>query len=535
VTPAGCPSEAVLAVHADGELPPAETRSVGAHLASCPRCAALVDALRGESRLLARILEEGPAPAATRGSLWADLLTTGVLLLAAIAGFQAFFGWLGGLGQESPLGLDARSLVVSALFDTVIYVLREGASMLTPLFSAIGLVALVVATALVGVAVRRRATAGLLLIGALVFLAAPARAFERRVARADHQEITVPAGETLDDSLFAAGETVSIDGIVTGNVIACAQRVIVRGTVKGDLIVGGQRVDLAGTVEGNVISFSQTLSVRGPVGKSLHSLGEHVSLDREGRVEGDVIALAGVLDFDGRGGRDLLAFGGPANLRGEVARNVSSWTDRLRVDGPARIGGDLTARAKRKGNVTIDPAATVGGKSDVRIETKRRVSRYARPSFYVWRLIWLAAAFLTGLLLHTLFPSLLATRLEGGASILRTFGIGFVAFLVAPAAGVIVALTVVGLPVALLALAVWGAGLYLSSIFVGVLVGYALLGRGEGPKPGFAVALLLGLAVVSVAVHMPYMGTLLSPLVTLFGMGVGVVQAGRAWKAARAA
>jgi hypothetical protein len=33
---------------------------------------------------------------------------------------------------------------------------------------------------------------------------------------------------------------------------------------------------------------------------------------------------------------------------------------------------------------------------------------------------------------------------------------------------------------------------------------------------------------------MPYAGLLLRPLVTLFGMGIGVVQAGRAWKAARA-
>ncbi|HSD30037.1 MAG TPA: zf-HC2 domain-containing protein, partial [Vicinamibacteria bacterium] len=89
MTSPGCPSEAVLAVHADGELPPSEARPVDGHVASCPRCAALLEALRGESRLLARVLEEGPPPAAARGSLGADLLTTGVLLLAAVAGFQA--------------------------------------------------------------------------------------------------------------------------------------------------------------------------------------------------------------------------------------------------------------------------------------------------------------------------------------------------------------------------------------------------------------------------------------------------------------
>jgi len=533
--PATCPSEAVLAVHADGELPALEARPVGAHVAGCPRCRALLEALRAESRLLARVLEEAPTPAPARRAVWADLFTTGLLLLTAAAGVQALFGWLGGLGQQSPVDLDARSFVVSVLFDTFFYLVREGASMLTPLLSSFGLVALVVLTTLLGLAVRRRSTAGTLLLVALVGFAAPASALERRVAHGGHQEITVPAGETVDDSLFAAGETVSIDGVVTGNVIACAQRVIVRGTVKGDLIAGGQRVELAGTVEGNVLSVSQTMIVRGPVGRSLHTVAEHLSLDREGRVEGDVITFAGGMDFEGRAGRDLLAFGGFANLRGEVARNASSWTDRLRVDGPAKVGGDLTVHARKKENVTVDPQASVGGKSETLIETKHRRSRYARPAFYVWRMIWLAAAFLTGLLVHRLFPSLLAARLGGGLSIFRVCGFGFVALVAAPVAIVLVALTMVGLPLALLAFALWVAGVYLSSIFVGALLGRTLLARPEGAAPSFAIALLVGLAIVTAAVHLPYVGFVLSPMVTLLGLGIGVIQTGRAWKTARAA
>ncbi len=535
MTPAICPSEAVLAVHADGELPIAEARSTDAHVASCPRCRALLEALRGESRLLARVLEEAPIPIPARRTVWADLATTGFALLAAAAGLQALFGWLGGLGQQSPVGLDARSLVLSVLFDTFFYLVREGASMLTPLLSTFGLVALAVLAALLGLSVRRRSTAGTLLLLALVGLAAPASALERRVARAGHQEIVVPAGETVDDSLFAVGETVSIDGVVTGNVIACAQRVIVRGTVKGDLVTGGQRVDLAGTVEGNVISFSQTMIVRGPVGRSLHAFAEHVTLDRDGRVEGDVVTFAAGMDFEGRVGRDLLALGGFANLRGEVARNASAWTDRLRVDGPAKIGGDFTAHAKKKENVTVDPQASVGGKSETRIETKRQQSRYARPGFYVWRMIWLAAAFLTGLLVHWLAPSLFTARLDGALSIAKTLGVGFVALVAPPVAIVLVALTMVGLPLALLALAVWGAGLYLSSIFVGTLLGRTLLARQQGATVSFASALLVGLAVVTVAVNVPYVGGLLRFFVITFGLGIGAIQAGRIWKPARTA
>lgn len=531
-----CPSEPVLAVHADRELPPDETRRMEAHLDACPRCRALVEALRGESRLLARVLEEAAPPAAARPTAWTELVTAGLVLLAATAGLQALFGWLGALAQESPVGLpDARSFVVGVLFETVFYLLREGASMLTSLLSTFGLVALVVLTGLLGLSIRRRSTAGTLLLVALVGLAAPASALERRVARSGDERVVVPAGETVDDSLFAAGQTVSIDGVVTGNLIAFAQRVIVRGTVKGDLVAGAERVEVDGAVEGNVVSFSETVTLRGPVGRSLHSFAEHVELARGGRVEGDVVTFAAGADLDGRVGRDLLAFGGFTNLRGEVVRNASAWTGRLRVEGPAKIGGDLTAHVEKKDNVVVDPQATVGGKTETLLGGKRHGSRYARPGFYVWTAIWFAAAFVTGLLAHGLFPSLFAARPVSGLSILKSLGIGFVALVAAPVAIVLVALTMVGLPLALLALALWGAGLYLSSILVGALVGRTVLARGEGAAPPFAPALLVGLAIVTVAVNIPYLGGLLRLLVILLGLGIGVVQAGRSWRTAPAA
>jgi cytoskeletal protein CcmA (bactofilin family) len=532
MTTGSCPSESVLAHYADRELPAAESRAVEAHLAGCRRCPPLVEALLGEVRLLTRVLEEAGEAVPAGRNVWADLVTTGLCLLGAAAGFQSLFRWLDEMGQQAPMSVDTRSFAVSVLFSTFFYLVREGASMLTPLLSTIGFVAVVLLSGFLALSLRRRSTAGPFLVLAALGLADPAHALERRTAGASHDEIVVAAGQTVDDSLFAVGETVSIDGVVTGNVIALAHRVIVRGTVKGDLVTGAQRVDVAGTVEGNVFSASQSLVVRGPVGRSLHAFAEHLALEREGRVEGDVFGFTAGMDLEGRVGRDLFAFGGFTNLKGEVGRNASAWTDRLRVLGPAKIGGDLTAHARKKEDVTMDAQATVGGKTETRINASHRTSRYARASFYVWRVIWLTAAFLTGLLLHRLFPTLFAARLDA-LSISTTLGVGFVALVAAPVAILLLALTMVGLPLAFLALALWGAGVYLSWIFVGVIVGRTLLARPEGAS--FAIALLVGLAFVTVIVHLPYVGWLLSPFVTLLGLGIGVVQAGRAWRQTRTA
>jgi cytoskeletal protein CcmA (bactofilin family) len=401
--------------------------------------------------------------------------------------------------------------------------------MLTPLVSALGLVGLVVLFALFARGARRSAAFVVPFLG-LLALPGPADALERRVARSPHEEVLLRADETLDDSLLAVGETVAIDGTVTGNLIACAQRVIVRGRVMGDLVVAGQRVDLAGTVDGNVAGFAQILVVRGPVGKSLHTFGEHVTLDREGRVDGDVVSFAGGLDLEGRMGRDLLAFGGFVNLRGEVLRHVTSWTERLRVDAPAKVGGDLVAHTADAAKVSIDPGAAISGKTETKVETKHHKSRYARPSFYVWKLIWLAAAFLAGLLVHRFFPVLLATT-PSGLALGRALGFGFVALVAAPVALVVLGLTMVGLPLALAGFAVWLFALYLSSIVVGALVGHALLGRAEGKAASFPAALLVGLVTVTVAAHLPVVGFLLGLFVTVLGLGITVLQARRGLRA----
>ena len=110
---APCPSEDVLAVHADGELQAAEARAILSHLSGCARCRSLLAALRGESRLLSRVLDEADGPAPAPRAVFADVATVGLCLLGAAAGLEFLFGWVGDLGRQSPVDVDASSFVVS--------------------------------------------------------------------------------------------------------------------------------------------------------------------------------------------------------------------------------------------------------------------------------------------------------------------------------------------------------------------------------------------------------------------------------------
>lgn len=530
-----CPSEAILATHADGELPPETARLTDAHLAACPRCRGLLEALRGEGRLLAAVFEQEPARRGSEAEApWVGHVTLILLALAAAAGVQAVWRWLGAIGEQAPIGvMDERGLVLSALFEAFFFLLREGASMLTSFFNVIGVVLLVAAAGVALSLWRRRAQSALLLAALVALAAAPSYALEQR--HGGKGAVVVAAGETIDDSLLAAGDTVSIDGVVTGNVLAFGRRVSVRGTVKGDLVTMAQRVDVEGNVEGNVLDFSEDFTARGSVTRSLHAFAKHVGIDREARIQGDAITFSQEADLEGDVGRDLLAFAGITNLRGNVARNASAWTGHLHVEAPAKVGGNLTAHVDKQTHVSIDSGATVVGKTETRLGQKGKVSthrsRYLRPSFYVWKLIWLAAAFLTGLVLQRLLPSLFPRSFGDSAQVGKSLGIGFLVLATPPVAVVLLSLTLVGLPLALLALGVWLAALYLSGIVVGGLVGRLLLSRRDAPPPPFALALIVGLLAVGVVTNIPYLGVIAGSIVLLLGLGASVGQIYRSWRA----
>ena len=364
-------------------------------------------------------------------------------------------------------------------------------------------------------------------------LAVPASALETRVAKGEDDSITIRSGETIDDTLVAVGDTVNVDGVITGNLIVLTRRVTIKGTVAGDLISLSQYVDLDGAVKGNVFSCVQSLRLRGQVARSLYGIGEEIRIDAGARVDVDVIAFGQEVSTDGAVGRDLTAFAGSTHVRGAVGRNLTARTGHLRVLAPAQVGGHLTAYVKKKENLHVDSEVEIAGRQATHLPEAKVPSRfYTRSSFYFWQALRLAAAFLTGLLLFWLFPTLFAARLETAGVVLRTMGVGFLALVATTVAAFVAAITLVGLPVALLGGVAWLAGLYLAKIFVAASLGQALM-RSAGRR-SFAVTLLVGLVISLAAINIPYAGWVIHFLFILLGLGIFVLQVRGYWLESRA-
>jgi hypothetical protein len=107
--------------------------------------------------------------------------------------------------------------------------------------------------------------------------------------------------------------------------------------------------------------------------------------------------------------------------------------------------------------------------------------------------------------------------------------VGFLVLVATPVAALILGVTLVGMPIALLTLFTWLAGLYLAKVFVGALVGQEILKSQAGPPRPFVLSLLLGLFIIFVATDLPYVGAVVSFLVIVLGLGIAASQVLRHW------
>jgi len=321
--------------------------------------------------------------------------------------------------------------------------------------------------------------------------------------------------EVIDRTLFAAGKNIEINGTIKGDIFCAGQNITINATVDGDVICAGMNVSIKGFVAGDVRAAGQVVTLEARVGHNASLAGSSVKIEQNASVGKDLQIAGSTLTVDGPIGRDVDAAGSMIALSGMVGGDLQATTDSLRLSPGTKVNGDVTYYSHNFADKSSD--AKIAGKLTRKDppKTHEQADRNPLPGAIFSFFALLSLAFVSLALFPRKLRELTDLALtQPGMTVL----IGLAACIGVPAIIIVSFMTVIGISVGIVLLLAWIGIMLLSSVFASYYTGRLLLAR-SAPRHPF-VAMLIGVAVISVLLLIPVVNVLTVIAVMLMGSGM---------------
>jgi cytoskeletal protein CcmA (bactofilin family) len=353
----------------------------------------------------------------------------------------------------------------------------------------------------------------------------PLLAFDARSENA----VTILDGETVNDDLYLGANSINVAGIVNGDIWALSRSLSIDGTVNGSVVAAAQTVSITGNIDSSIRIAGEGITISGTIDGDMIVAGNDITVLNTAHIQGDLLFAAGVINIDGIVDGNIKGSANEALISNAVGGDVNLAVNSLSILSTADINGNLTYKSEN--NAFIQPGAKISGiTSHILPEAEEKQSEsfpFSLLSSVQAKFIGFLMALITGLILIMVIPRTVShvaesLREKPGASI----GWGALLLFITPIAAIIICITIIGLPVGLITLALWVILIYLAQIPVSLLLGKLILQRFIVIKESKGVmigCLALGLLILKLIAIIPYIGFLVGLVVTLFGMGTVIV------------
>lgn len=320
----------------------------------------------------------------------------------------------------------------------------------------------------------------------------------------------IEAGQSVDDTVITAGQSVDI-----------------RGPITKDLFAAGSSVSIDSPIGGNVVAVGATLTVNSAISGGLIVAGGTVKIEKDATVAGDVMVFGGTVEVLGTITGDLQVFAGAVSLSGTITGDVKVQTDKMTLADTATVGGSLTGTL---GTALDDTAAshvtgtidvTVGQSSGKPYNTAGAATGLGIATGMLTALYSLLSLLVTGLALILLTPKFLDLFRKRSHSEPLTSGLIGLSLLVGgPIVFVLCLVFFITIPLGLLEVGILTLVGLLGSVAANLWVGDLIGSHQWSPL----LTLAVGAIIVALVGLIPVVGMLLQFVAWLVGVGsVGYV------------
>jgi cytoskeletal protein CcmA (bactofilin family) len=327
-----------------------------------------------------------------------------------------------------------------------------------------------------------------------------------------------------EEDLYLSGSTVNFDGNVVGDVLAAARIVTINGTADGNVMAAAQKVTINGQVCRTLRCFAQTLNITSRVDGDAVVFVADLTMGSDAVIGRDAAFYAGEAFLDGTIGGKAYISAGSVTIAGRIDGDVTIVADKISIAPDAIIGGELNYTCKDKATIASD-AQILG---DVKWKKKSRSSESSEysgmipsPTGPFWSVILFFGSLVVGtimILLRRERVLAVAEEIKKNAALDGLIGAGVIVVL--PILFVIIAITLVGIPVAFAGLAIYAIIFFIAKVFVGITLGLLLIGllkKGGGVSLGWS--LVLGMIILAISFKIPVLGWITYVLAWAIGAG----------------
>lgn len=340
------------------------------------------------------------------------------------------------------------------------------------------------------------------------------------------ESVTHDQSQITEGTLLITGQNVTVSGEVNGDVICAGQSVQVNAAVHGDVICAGQTVNVSGEVDGSVRVAAQTLTVNGVILRNLTAVSQTFNM-QNATLAGELWIAGNSLNVEGDVGGDVLAAANTLNITGSTVNgSIQSVVNNLNIDRNTSIAGNINYTSEN--DIKVAEGATISGtikkQQPEKTTSRNRDDNIWQKSQRHWTSGIPMLVFTMGLALLGVFlwPDIFRKANQKlGKYPLRAFVYGAVALFVTPFVALMLVVTIIGIPFAVLGLIIWIIMVSLSRILIAGYIGQKIVNNlVKDYRSNLVLEVPVGLAAIWLFGMIPLIGWLVSMMVLIYGAGI---------------
>ena len=277
--------------------------------------------------------------------------------------------------------------------------------------------------------------------------------------------------------------------------------------INNDVFIGASKVSLSGNIHGDVFIGAGEVIISGTINEDLIIASGTVVLTEDAQVNGYILAGAGQLDIAGQVNGPVYA--GVGNL---IILPTAVLNHDLKVNtGEAEISDQAIIKGEKK-IIKSDRASS-------QID-KKQLRRFLRGGQYAFMITSFVSSLLVLLLMiKIMLPILKKITNTAFKSTIGTIGWGFVKLILTPIAVILLLITIIGAPLGLIVLFLYGLKLYLAKLVTAFILGQYLVKQKWLTNKNIYLQSIFGLLLLTGLSYLPFIGPFVKLTSLLLGLG----------------